>query len=76
MLVVVGWIATALGLIDSDKPIGEQTCSELADTFRNIQADLAPSRSFETQIEATKDAGELVDRIAELGGCASEPTLQ
>jgi hypothetical protein len=40
----------------STKPIGEQSCKELAKTEKRIKRDLAPNKSFKVQSKATQDA--------------------
>jgi hypothetical protein len=77
VLMVAGAITAAVIVASNrDRPISEQSCAELADTLADIQDRLAPGEDFDTQREATKDASELNDRVDELGGCASEPSLQ
>lgn len=57
-------------------PISEQNCHQLAATLADIQDRLAPDQDFDTQSQATKEAGDLNDRVDALGGCPSEPSLQ
>lgn len=74
--VIIVVVALVAGGGDDTKPIGEQSCSELVATLRDIQHDEAPSESTSTQADATKRAGELNTRVDALGGCPSEPALQ
>lgn len=62
-----------------DKPISEQTCAELADTFRELKAvdaTITPESDPEILRQNSVDATALNDRVDELGGCPNEPALQ
>lgn len=74
LLLTIG--LTLVGCGGGDKPISDQSCHELAATLKDIQKRLAPDKDFNTQSQATKDAGQLNDPVDALGGCPDEPSLQ
>lgn len=81
VLVVLAVIGLAIGGVialtgGGDKPISEQSCSELVATLHRIQDDEAPGADVDTQSQAAKDAVELNTRVDNLGGCPDEPGLQ
>ena len=60
-----------------EKPISQQSCSELAKTFNGIaEVQSQPDSSFEDKQQSMTDADELNKRVDELGGCPGEPSLQ
>jgi hypothetical protein len=58
-------------------PISRQSCAQLAETYRQIQAVQGdPSTPKDEMRRSMNDAERMNRRIDALGGCPSEPSLQ